>query len=97
MELHKLQVGGEGSTLELFKLQVGGEGSSCWGISPPATCWGDVKRPHVKIRERMATDGRATRRSKALDETILKHPLNFQIEVTCQVKVRSKVKIGAFR
>ena len=37
------------------------------------------------------------RRSNALDETILKHPLNFPNEVTCQVKVRSKVKIGAFR
>ena len=37
------------------------------------------------------------RRLKALDETILKHPLNFPNEVTCQVKVRSKVKIGACR
>ena len=58
---------------------------------------GDVKRPHVITRERMAAERRATRRSKALDETILKHPLNFPNEITCQVKVRSKVKIGAFR
>ena len=56
-----------------------------------------VKRPHVITRERMAAERRATRRSKALDETILKHTLNFPNEVTCQVKVRSKVKIGAFR
>ena len=74
---------------------------SCWGISPPATRWGGggVKRPqpHVITRERMAAERRATRRSKALNETILKHPLNFSNEVTCQVKVRSKVKIGAFR
>ena len=54
-----------------------------------------VKRPHVITRERMAAE--ATRRSKALDETILKHPLNFPNEVTCQVNVRSKVKIVAFR
>ena len=47
--------------------------------------------------ERMAAERRTMRRSKALDETILKHPLNFPNEVTCQVKVRSKVKIGAFR
>ena len=57
---------------------------------------GGVKRPHVITRERMAAERRPMRRSKALDETILKHPLNFPNEVTCQVKVRSKVKIGAF-
>ena len=57
---------------------------------------GGVKRPHVITRERMVAERRATRRSKALDESILKRPLNFPNEVTCQVKVRSKVKIGAF-
>ena len=56
-----------------------------------------VKRPHVITRERIAAERRTMRRLKALDETILKHPLNFPNEVTCQVKVRSKVKIGAFR
>ena len=35
---------------------------------------GGGKRPHVIPRERMAAESRATRRSKALDETILKHP-----------------------
>ena len=58
---------------------------------------GGVKRPHVITRERMAAERRTMRRLKALDETILKHPINFPNEVTCQVKVRSKVKIGAFR
>ena len=57
---------------------------------------GGVKRPHVITRERMTAERRTMRRSKALDETILKHPLNFPNEVTCQVKVMSKVKIGAF-
>ena len=55
---------------------------------------GGVKRPHVITRERMAAERRATRRSKALDETILRHPLNFPNEVTYQVKVRSEVVIG---
>ena len=56
-----------------------------------------VKRPHVITRERMASERRTTRRSKALDETILKNPLNFPNEVTCHVKVSPKVKIGSFR
>ena len=56
-----------------------------------------VKRPHVITRERMAAERRPMRRSKAIDETILKHPLNFPNEVTCQVKVRLNVKIEAFR
>ena len=65
----------------------------------PRLAWGGggVKRPHVITRERMAAEKRPMWRSKALDETILKHPANFPNEVTCQVKVRSKVKIGAFR
>ena len=45
----------------------------------------------------MAVERRVTRRSKALDETILRRPLNFANKVPCQVKVRSKVKIGAVR
>ena len=56
-----------------------------------------AKRPHVITRERIAVQRRPMRRSKDLDEMILKHPLNFPNEVRCQVKVRSKVKIGAFR
>ena len=38
---------------------------------------GGVKRPHVITRERMAAERRTMRRSKALDETILKHALIF--------------------
>ena len=58
---------------------------------------GGVKRPHVITRERMTAGRRTAWRSKAPDETVLMHPLNFRNEVPCQVKVRSKVKIGAFR
>ena len=68
------------------------------GYFATPTCWGGggVKRPHVITRERMAAEKRVTRFSKAIDETIVKHPLNIQSEVTCQFYVRSKVKIGAF-
>ena len=38
----------------------------------------------------------ARRRWKGLGETVLKHPYNFSEKVTCQVKVRSKVKIERF-
>ena len=58
---------------------------------------GGVKRPHVITRERMAAERQATQRSKALDETILKHPLNFPNEVTCQVKVRSKSGLSGYK
>ena len=52
---------------------------------------GGVKRHHVITRERMATERRPLRRSKALDETILKHPLNFPNEVTSgQGQVKSQ-------
>ena len=39
----------------------------------------------------------ARRNSKDIDKTLSKHFRKFKIEVTCQVKVRSKVKIGVFR
>ena len=45
----------------------------------------------------MVAERRATRRSKVLDETILKPPLNCPNEVTCQVKVRSKENIGGIQ
>ena len=37
------------------------------------------------------------RHSKDLDKTLPNHFRKFKIEVTCQVKVRSKVKIGCFQ
>ena len=50
----------------------------------------------VISQERLIVERRATRHSKAPKETLLKPTLNFQNEVTCQVKFRSKVKIGTF-
>ena len=58
---------------------------------------GRVKRSHVITRERMAAERRATRRSKALDETILKHPLNFPNEVTCQGQGQDKCQNRGFQ
>ena len=48
----------------------------------------------VLPRKRMVVERCAMRQSKDLDETLPKHFRKVKIEVTCQVKVRSKVKIG---
>ena len=45
----------------------------------------------------MDIERRTRRHSKDLDETLPNHFRKFKIEVTCQVKVRSKVKIGCFQ
>ena len=45
----------------------------------------------------MDVERRTRRHSKDLDETLANHFRKFKIEVTCQVKVRSKVKIGCFQ
>ena len=67
-----------------------------WAIQPPSIGWGASDAPCL-TREWLTAARRATRRSKGLYETVLRCPLNFQNEVTCQVKVRSKVKIGGFQ
>ena len=45
----------------------------------------------------MDVERQTRRHSKDLDETLPNHFRKFKIEVTCQVKVRSKVKIGCFQ
>ena len=45
----------------------------------------------------MDVERRTRRHSKDIEETLLNHFRKFKIEVTCQVKVRSKVKIGCFQ
>ena len=50
----------------------------------------------VLSRKRIDVERRTRRHSKDLDETLPKH-FRKLIEVTCQVKVRSKVKIGCFQ
>ena len=54
-------------------------------------------RPPLLSRKRMDVERRTRRHSKDLDETLPNHFRKFKIEVTCQVKVRSKVKIGCFQ
>ena len=44
----------------------------------------------------MFVESRARRHSKALDKTLQNHLSELKIEVTCKVKVRSKVKIRRF-
>ena len=58
---------------------------------------GRIRPPPVLSRKRMDVERRTRRHSKDLDETLPNHFLKFKTEVTCQVKVRSKVKIGCFQ
>ena len=53
--------------------------------------------PPVLSRKPMDVERRTRRHSKDLDETLPNHFRKFKIEVTYQVKVRSKVKIGCFQ
>ena len=45
----------------------------------------------------MDVERRTRRHSKDLDETLPNHFRKFKMEVTCQVKVRTNVKIGCFQ
>ena len=54
-------------------------------------------RPPLLSRKRMDVERRTRRHSKDLDETLPNNIRKFKIEVTCQVKVRSKVKIECFQ
>ena len=62
---------------------------SLWGVGSDP--------PPLLSRKRMDLERRTRRHSKDLDETLPNHFRKFKIEVTCQVKVRSKVKIGCFQ
>ena len=53
--------------------------------------------PPLLSRKRMDIERRTRRYSKDLDKTLPNLFRKFKIEVTCQVKVRSKVKIGCFQ
>ena len=58
---------------------------------------GVVSDPPLLSRKWMDLERRTRRHSKYLDKTLPNHFRKFKIEVTCQVKVRSKVKIGCFQ
>ena len=66
-------------------------------LYPPQPGGSDPIPPPLLSRKRMHVERRARRHSKDLDETLPNHFLKFNIEVTCQVKVRSNVKIGCFQ
>ena len=70
--------------LFLYPPQPGGGGG--WVGSDP-----------LLSQKRMDVERRTRRHSKDLDETLPNHFQKFKIEVTCQVKVRSNVKIGCFQ
>ena len=66
-------------------------------LYPPQPGGGVGSDPPVLSRKRTDVERRTRRHSKDLDETLPNHFRKFKIEVTCQVKVRSKVKIGCFQ
>ena len=59
-------------------------------------CLGGLSRPPLLSREPLVVESRARRHSKALHKTHPKHLCELKIEVTCEVKVRSNVKIRRF-
>ena len=65
-------------------------------LYPPQPGGGRI-RPPLLSQKRMDVERRTRRHSKDLDETLPNHFRKFKIEVTCQVKVSSKVKIGCFQ
>ena len=73
--------------------------ATAWAVSVPTTAWGGGSDPTPPLlsQKRMDVERRTRRHSKDLDETLPNHFRKFKIEVTCQVKVRSKVKIGCFQ
>ena len=76
------------STLTRHRLGCFCTHHSLGGSDPP---------PPPAISKRMDVERRTRRHSKDLDETLPYHFRKFKIEVTRQVKVRSKVKIGCFQ
>ena len=64
---------------------------------PPPGGGGGVGSDPMPSQRRMVVERRARSHSKDLDKTVPKHFLKFKIEVTCQAKVRSKVKIGCIQ
>ena len=74
--------------------------ATAWAVSVPTTAWGGggrIRPPPLLSRKRMDVERRTRRHSKDLDETLPNNFRKFKIEVTCQVKVRSKVKIGCIQ
>ena len=62
-------------------------------LCPPGGVGSDL----LLSRKRMVVERQARRHPKDLDEAHLKHFVKFKIKVTCQVKGRSKVKIGCIQ
>ena len=59
-------------------------------------CLGGAYHAPLLSREPLFVESRARRHSKALDKTLQNHLSELKIDVTCKVKVRSKVKIRRF-
>ena len=57
---------------------------------------GLITPPPLLFREPLFVESIPKRHSKALDKTLQNHLSELKIEVTCKVKVRSKVQIRRF-
>ena len=65
-------------------------------IGAPLSVWGLITPPPPLSREPLVVESRARRHSKAIHKTHPKLLCELKIEVTSEVKVRSKVKIRRF-
>ena len=63
-----------------------------WCGAPMSAWGGGLSRPLLS-RERLVVKSRAWRNWKSLHKTLPKHLSGLKIDVTCEVKIRSKVKI----
>ena len=64
-------------------------------LAHPWVPGGGLSRPPA-ISRTVGVESRARRHSKALDKALQNHLIELNIEVTCEVKVRSNVKIWRF-
>ena len=62
----------------------------------PSSAWGGAYHGPAKSQSPLAVESRARRHSKAFHMTHSNHLSKLNIEVTCEIKVRSKVKSGVF-
>ena len=69
---------------------------TAWATGAPLSTWGGITPPPLLSREPLVVESRARRRSKALYKTRQNHLSELNIQVTCEVKIRSNVKIWRF-
>ena len=87
----------DGGMFKLLPPSGGGKSRGPSGREIANALAGGVRRPPSDSRTADRSETSYTAFESSLDETVLKRPLSFQNEVTCQAKVMSKVKIRGFQ